>query len=102
MSTTYDDPGLTPEAARAAAAWLEETKYPGYAAADLRIQADRLEDAAKTLGQINYEAQYGNGYRTWGELQPWQRDKFEDGAVAVIAHNTGPARVEAVNPNLPT
>ena len=78
---------LTPEAARAAAEWLE-SRSPSMAF-DLRAEADRLEAAAKTAGQALAEHQG----MTWLHVPPSFRVTYEDRAAAVIAHHVGPDRV---------
>ena len=78
---------LTPEAARAAAEWLE-SRSPSMAF-DLRAEADRLEAAAKTPGQVLAEINEVN----WSELPQDIEDNYERSAAAVIAHHVGPDRV---------
>ena len=93
MTTTA---GLTPEAARAAAEWLETTRHPMTSSAqELRAEADRLESAAKTPGQVAYEAypDMGDGYPAWGEAPKWQHDSWNRCSAAVIAHHVGPDRI---------
>ena len=81
---------LTPEAARAAAEGLESHGPNTTASASaFRVEADRLEAAAKTPGQVLAEHQG----MTWLHVPPSFRVTYEDRAAAVIAHHVGPDRV---------
>ena len=82
---------LTPEAARAAAEWLDTLDPCGYpsAAYVMRREADRLEAAARTAGQVLAEVQG----ECWEDLNENTMDLYEDFAAAVIAHHVGPDRV---------
>ena len=84
--------GLTPEAARAAAEWLNtQNVRAGIHTIDaLRAEADRLEAAAKTPGQVLAEDLGSNGWPGW---PPERRARYERIAAAVIAHHVGPDRV---------
>ena len=77
---------LTPEAARAAAEWLDKRSVFSIAAQEqLRAEADRLEAAARTPGQVlatSMACDYSVKPRWW-----------DDHAAAVIAHHVGPDRV---------
>lgn len=82
---------LTPEAARAAAAWLDANNL-GYGAVRgaLRDEADRLEAAARTPGQVLCEAsQVG----PWSATSLGWKAAYEKRAAAVIAHVVGPDSV---------
>ena len=81
---------MTPEAARAAADWLAGTGACPYAIIDkLCAEADRLEDAAKTPGQVLVEAM-GAKWSTW---PAGDQGVYERHAAAVIAHVVGPDNV---------
>ena len=79
---------MTPEAARAAAEWLDADDEDDPSGADrLRAEADRLENAAKTPGQVA-RAQF-TGQPSIGSDSPvWNAV-----AAAVIAHVVGPDNV---------
>ena len=78
---------LTPEAARAAAEWLETTRHPMTSSAqELRAEADRLEAAARTPGQVLCDAEVTFMDEVHGV-------DWEKVAAAVIAHHVGPDRV---------
>ena len=82
--------GLTPEAMRAVAEWLDDTNPDEYGAGErLRAEANRLEAAAKTPGQVFAEVM---GYE-WSAQHESAKSTFENRAAAVIAHHVGPDRV---------
>ena len=79
--------GLTAEAARAAAEWLE-SRSPSMAF-DLRAEADWLEDAAKTPGQVAFRAYHA----LWTDMPSWEvngpimRAQWDAAAASVIDHH---------------
>ena len=82
--------GMTPEAARMAAEWLEGCQYTGRTAAQMfRHEADRLEAAAKTPGQVLAET-CGN---TWQAMSREAQVLYGNYADAVIAAYVVPDRV---------
>lgn len=83
---------LTPEAARAAAEWLDRTGRYARSPRDLRAEADRLEAASRTPGQVAAAAYYGSD-PTYGELSEKMCERWGSVAAAVIAHHVGPDRV---------
>ena len=80
--------GLTPDEARRAAEWLNNVGNNG-SAKDLRAEAHRLEDAAKTPGQVMAES-LGH---TWRLMIPAAQRTYELSAAAVIDHVVGRNRV---------
>ena len=82
---------MNAEQARAAAEWLAEQNMRGAweAPVALRAEADRLERAAKTPGQVLAEA-FNAQWHTW---TPGNRSVYEQAAAAVVAHVVGPDRV---------
>lgn len=85
--------GLTPEAARAAAARLDEQVTTGWqreAARWFRAEADRLEDSAKTLGQVAFEmTTVVNPRPGWSGIAEGTKAYWERIAAAVAAHAIG-------------
>ena len=81
---------LTPESAREWADWLDVSgMHAMHAVRALRAEADRLEDAAKTPGQVLVEAM-GAKWSTW---PAGDQGVYERHAAAVIAHVVGPDNV---------
>lgn len=85
-------PTLTAEAARAAAEWLK-SRSPGMAF-DLRAEADRLDTADRTPGQVAFEmTTMANPRPGWGGIASDTKTYWERIAAAVIAHHVGPDRL---------
>ena len=80
---------MTPEAARAAAQWMDKLEKSTATPTEFRVEADRLENTAKTPGRVLVDA-YGE---CWDDCNSDDKRRYEEQAAAVIAHVVGPDRV---------